>query len=149
MGYIRISEYEVKRELNKYIIHDYNEFDEFKKSKDENLLWVEFNSKENSNRIYYYDNVIYFEKQNKFIRLNDLKEYEMKITDGCLYSKKIFHCLMNIKDFKDYYYNLDEEKIKNYSIFTPSFHLLVKKYVNMELSEKDYVNIIYILRIIL
>ncbi len=130
----------VKRELNKCIIHDYNEFDEFKKSKDENLLWVEFNSKENSNRIYYYDNVIYFEKQNKFIRLNDLKEYEMKITDGCLYSKKIFHCLMNIKDFKDYYYNLDEEKIKNYSIFTPSFHLLVKKYVNMELSEKDYVN---------
>ena len=86
----------VKRALNKYIIHDYNEFDEFKKSKDANLLWVEFDSIENSNRIYYYGNLIYFEKENKIIRLNDLKEYEMKITDGDLYSKKIYKKLFYI-----------------------------------------------------
>ena len=130
----------IKRIVNKYIIRDYNEFEEFRKKNYKNLLWIEPKIKKTKKRIFFFDNLIYFEEHNIIIQLNnDFNEYIIDL--GYLDANAAIECLMNFKEIKDYYYNeknFDEDNIKKNSSYSPLIHSLVINYLNNSLSGADF-----------
>lgn len=101
---------------------------------------MEPNIKQGKKRIFFYDNLIYFEEHDKIIQLNnDFKEYiiDLEYSDA----NAAIECLMNFKEIKDYYRNENykkENKIKENSVFSPDFHSSVINHLNNSLSGNDF-----------